>query len=823
MRTLPSVLLASALLVATGCSDPGVDTNADYGDAGLDTSDVGVDATADADTGSDTSLTCADIQCDSAQTCHEGSCYEQCDETDDCADEQRCHDFRCISTSCDTVECDTDRECYRGVCYPACNEDSDCEDGLSCTDDACVDPCEQVVCDDRQSCYRGVCYANCNPEAPCQDDQGCRDGQCRDGCEDLVCRDDETCYRGVCYPACTEPDDCDQQATSCLDNACIADPCEGLECFDDDCHLGICVGSCNDHDDCGDDAHCADGSCAPLSCEEITCPETETCLGGVCYPACDEDSECEEADACLQGACVDPNCEDGLAGGGLECPDLLADALEISNIEETSATFTAQFDPPPITAENHGFCWHTQPDPAADDEHCESLGKPQNRGPFSLTATGLDPDTEYFVQSFVTTAEGVHYTSDTVSFGTLGPPVAAESSITSSDTPLADGQETAEIDVELRDQFGNPVPGESPEFVAEPELGNEYLGCSASGDDGTSTCEMTSTISGPKTLELTAPVELQDGTVEFLPFCDSGDAPFGGGDGTDANPYRICAPDHLVNISDDETDAHLLVKDDIDMTGDAPGFDSIGSGGAFDGVFDGNGHEIELPSPSLFADIGPDGLVDRVEVSGLDIDATTYSGGFADHNEGTIRRVRIAVTVEGGSAYIGGLVGENTGTIQTCRSDADTFGGSNTGGLVAQNDGEISGSAATGAIQQHTGGIAAINDGTISNSFATGENESSSGTTAGLVLYNGGEVSDSWAAVADTNSGLVFSNDGGDVTDSYWDEDVSGTTDSQGGQPLTTDEFADQQVFEPEWNFDGVWVIDTAPDGEPRPVLQWMD
>ncbi len=79
--------------------------------------------------------------------------------------------------------------------------------------------------------------------------------------------------------------------------------------------------------------------------------------------------------------------------------------LQVSDITAESAELTAQLqgvgDPP---AEQHGFCFSTDPDPSYGTDDCVELGVPDESSPemsASLDADDLDPGTTYYVVAFV--------------------------------------------------------------------------------------------------------------------------------------------------------------------------------------------------------------------------------------------------------------------------------------------------------------------------------------------------------------------------------------------------------------------------------------
>ena len=144
-----------------------------------------------------------------------------------------------------------------------------------------------------------------------------------------------------------------------------------------------------------------------------------------------------------------------------------------------------------------------------------------------------------------------------------------------------------------------------------------------------------------------------------------------------------------------------------------------------------------------------------------------YAGGLVGLNNGTIRGCYATGTATGGNA--GGLVGLglNNGTIRGCYATGTAIGG-NAGGLVGENGGTIRGCYATGtATGSYAGGLVGENGGTISGCYATGNAEATgrNSRAGGLVGWNYG---------SDT------------ITNSYFDSDLSGTTQGVGGGTIIT-------------------------------------
>jgi len=129
-----------------------------------------------------------------------------------------------------------------------------------------------------------------------------------------------------------------------------------------------------------------------------------------------------------------------------------------------------------------------------------------------------------------------------------------------------------------------------------------------------------------------------------------------------------------------------------------------------------------------------------------------------------------AVTANGTSSNAGGLVGRNAGAITQTFATGPVTGGDNSavGGLAAFNSGAILQSfalgATTGGTNSHVAGLVAQNSGSIDQTYAVGR------VTAGAGSVTGGLASTATTA----------------PTDSYWDTQATGQTQSAGGTPMTT-------------------------------------
>ncbi|WNL33232.1 GLUG motif-containing protein [Arcobacter cryaerophilus gv. pseudocryaerophilus] len=136
--------------------------------------------------------------------------------------------------------------------------------------------------------------------------------------------------------------------------------------------------------------------------------------------------------------------------------------------------------------------------------------------------------------------------------------------------------------------------------------------------------------------------------------------------------------------------------------------------------------------------------------------------------------------------YVGLFGYTNNATIKNIGlKDVDITGRNSTGGLVGYNGGTISNSYATGSVNGNSevGGLVGYNDGTISNSYATGS-VNGDYSIGGLVGFNfDGIIRNSYATGSvngtDFLGGLIGSNYG-TITNSYATGSVNGNSDVGG-------------------------------------------
>ncbi|MBS1957952.1 MAG: hypothetical protein JST80_00630 [Bdellovibrionales bacterium] len=159
--------------------------------------------------------------------------------------------------------------------------------------------------------------------------------------------------------------------------------------------------------------------------------------------------------------------------------------------------------------------------------------------------------------------------------------------------------------------------------------------------------------------------------------CDPLAEPYGGGGGTSAKPYLICANEQFLRIPVSPS-AYFRLKTDLDFSGDAfaPLF-SVAS--PFNGTFDGNGHSIsniaynnaqDRAPAGVFRAVGISGRIINLEIAAIEIEGYQIVGGLVGILEGSVESVELQGTITS-SAVAGGMIGRmgsKTGTPRVTSS-----------------------------------------------------------------------------------------------------------------------------------------------------------
>ena len=226
---------------------------------------------------------------------------------------------------------------------------------------------------------------------------------------------------------------------------------------------------------------------------------------------------------------------------------------------------------------------------------------------------------------------------------------------------------------------------------------------------------------------------------------------FGGGTGTEADPYLISQPCELVFLSQKVNEGtnyagtYFKLMSDVDLNN--LNWTVIGEAGAekpFNGNFDGNNKKIiNLKVEAdiyagFFGWVHTSGKIENLEIlSGSvvilksDEAKNIYAGGIAAYSQGAVINCRNGAQVQAmsdcsaGTVTIsaGGIVGENYGSIDNCL---------NTAGISAKAN------AANFSAMTNSGGIAGRSYGSIRNVYNRGEIISEPFYAGGIVGHNAG-------------------------------------------------------------------------------------
>lgn len=216
---------------------------------------------------------------------------------------------------------------------------------------------------------------------------------------------------------------------------------------------------------------------------------------------------------------------------------------------------------------------------------------------------------------------------------------------------------------------------------------------------------------------------------------------FGGGDGSESNPYLIQSQDHLAQLSADVnegfsyTGLYFKLENDLDLKGNwTPVGTKINSKERpFDGSFEGNHHSIsnlnvqkDTDGAGLFGFTGPNSTIRNLTISSGKIELTGaykyYAAGIAGSNQGRIENCVNHASVSGCN-YTAGIAGSSRGDIIQCSNTGMIMGMENTAGIAGGNNGNTSFCHNTGNVvgSEYTGGIVGVCDGgSIKDCYNTG-------------------------------------------------------------------------------------------------------
>lgn len=239
--------------------------------------------------------------------------------------------------------------------------------------------------------------------------------------------------------------------------------------------------------------------------------------------------------------------------------------------------------------------------------------------------------------------------------------------------------------------------------------------------------------------------------------------------------YQIGTPEELAwfaeKAAQDSTDLKAVLTADLDLNNNVwTGIGGQTADTGFAGTLDGAGHTIK----NLYLKNGKGlipynkGTVKNLTLAGI-LKGGDETAALTGTNAGTLEEITSNVTVTGGKK-IAGIAGNNTkdGVIKDCHNTGAVTGESYAAGIVAYNEGSVTGCSNTAVItagSTYAGGIAAANTNAVKSEAANVSKSANSGhvivsSSVGRA-YAGGVVGGNNASVSSLyNTGNVVSRGG---------------------------------------------------------------
>lgn len=239
--------------------------------------------------------------------------------------------------------------------------------------------------------------------------------------------------------------------------------------------------------------------------------------------------------------------------------------------------------------------------------------------------------------------------------------------------------------------------------------------------------------------------------------------------------YQIGTPAELAwfaeKAAQDSTDLKAVLTADLDLNNNVwTGIGGQTADTGFAGTLDGAGHTIK----NLYLKNGKGlipynkGTVKNLTLAGI-LKGGDETAALTGTNAGTLEEITSNVTVTGGNK-IAGIAGNNTkdGVIKDCHNTGAVTGESYAAGIVAYNEGSVSGCSNTAVItagSTFAGGIAAANTNAVKSEAANVSKSANSGhvivSSSAERAYAGGVVGWNNASVSSLyNTGNVVSRGG---------------------------------------------------------------
>ncbi len=239
--------------------------------------------------------------------------------------------------------------------------------------------------------------------------------------------------------------------------------------------------------------------------------------------------------------------------------------------------------------------------------------------------------------------------------------------------------------------------------------------------------------------------------------------------------YQIGTPEELAwfaeKAAQDSTDLKAVLTADLDLNNNVwTGIGGQTADTGFAGTLDGAGHTIK----NLYLKNGKGlipynkGTVKNLTLEGL-LKGGDETAALTGTNAGTLEDITSRVAVTGGNK-VAGIAGNNTkdGVIKDCHNTGAVTGESYAAGIVAYNEGSVSGCSNTAVItagSTFAGGIAAANTNAVKSEAANVSKSANSGhvivSSSAERAYAGGVVGWNNASVSSLyNTGNVVSRGG---------------------------------------------------------------
>jgi len=323
-------------------------------------------------------------------------------------------------------------------------------------------------------------------------------------------------------------------------------------------------------------------------------------------------------------------------------------------------------------------------------------------------------------------------------------------------------------------------------------------------------------------------------------------ARYGGGSGSQTDPYLISTAAHFAQIGHNPVDwnMHFKLMNDIDISdynglGGREPFAIIGylqwepyESMPFRGVFDGNAKKIMNLTISangrdfvgLFGYVqGTTACIKNLILVKPKIEAAAamYVGAIAGRlRMGIIANCSVQQGIISGGDCTGGLVGcsEKAGIIN-CHTEANIKGKTDVGGVTGYHSGvKMKGCGFTGTVsgKNDVGGLAGESDGYIENCYAIADVHADSDKAAGLIGTLRGQVINSFAkgqATGGNEVGGLVGRNTGKVSDSYSQMIVYGNNNFGGLVGLLYSEGTISRCY----------AVPDANSGEGMQLMGWGD